>query len=216
MNFELVNRPSNDFYEKMYEEIKRFMESNVYLKDINLKIDNTRGVSSVISENPKYGLVDIFVVDNVFKYNIKNIEIIQLENIDVDVLDMFMDRYYKYFKSLMIPFVPETITLMVMLHEIGHITHYERMNDCIENKKSVMEFDRAMNHLSLSVFRQWDYDYVSNVSINMISDLTEVFAEGFSYRYFSLFKPLIDTFNFKCQGLEVRRLIEKSKKYVID
>jgi hypothetical protein len=159
MNLKPTNKPSNDFYNDMYIVLNEFMKKNKYLSKLDINVSNIVGIREnigITADTPHMGYMHYQLNSTDIMYSIDIMENMSLDFFPKELLIFSVKNYGIYMSILNIPFTPETVTMIVLMHEIGHIVYMELLKEYCEDNRTLKYFLDANDNLSVCTFKPWD------------------------------------------------------------
>lgn len=202
MNLKVKNTPSTLFYKDFYILLEEFLKGLDFTqkKEINIMIKNVIGDDEFLQkDDPVIGFITYKMkkIDSI-KYTIDFAELSSLNFKDKDLYNLCVKRSKNFLENLDLKFCPETVAVLTLLHEFGHLESSEIFREYTESDlSSYISYSRAVESLYVAIMRPWDLanNTVSNLS-NIMFNSVETYAELFSFKHFPYFIKFLKSYGF--------------------
>lgn len=197
----IKNTPSSEFYTEMYKKLDELIKSIKLLANTNITIKNYVADKEYIKpDNIEIGYMTYKMKQGKLQYKIRLAELSSIEFGNSDYTKLSQMRYSVYLDSLGIPLSPEVLTLLTLLHEVGHIDFWQNYIEITESEESggisIASYDRVISSLYAMVMKPWEFGYFYDMNMNHIMfNSVETAAELFALKYFPCFIELLKAHN---------------------
>ena len=190
----IVNKPNNIFFENFYKELDKFIEVVFKGKGIKLNIKNIIQDDEFFQkECPDIGLMYFRANKKGINYRIEFRELSSLAFVNFIYRDLIRLRYGSYLDNLGIKFCGEVVSILVLLHELGHIDQIEQFLYYLDddgkwepNTYTAFKYNQQSIHDML--MKPWDMKSLVEMTLSNITfNSVECYAELFSLKYFPYF-----------------------------
>jgi hypothetical protein len=198
----IKNTPSTNFYRDMYNEIDMLLKEFKVFNGVKISINNIVGNKEFIQPNDvEIGYISYKLNKNKnhVNYIITLAELCSIEFGNSDWAKLNQLRYSSYLSGLEISLTPEVLTLLTILHELGHVEFWENYLELTNIEGSLLPiqiYHKYMSSIYEMVMKPWEYVMASDLNMNhMMFNSIEGYPEIFALRHFPRFIKLLRRYN---------------------